>query len=219
MMKTSPKFSVLLVDDHPFVREGLRSFLGDVPGCTVAGEAGTGEEALVLAGKLKPDFVLLDINLPGANGLEIIGRLGKLSSQSRILVLTVHNTREYVLHVARSGAHGYILKDAPPAELLHAIREIQAGRRYFGESVASHVSEAGTDDVAKEPLLTPREVEVLILTAKGKGVKEIADALKIANPTVQTYRVRIMSKLGIHHVPGLVTYAIQKGYVSMPEHP
>lgn len=214
-MKPNGKFSVLLVDDHPFVREGLRSFLGDVSGCTVAGEASTGEEALLLAAKLKPDFVLLDINLPGANGLEIIGRLCKLSPASRILILTVHNTREYVLHVARSGAHGYILKDAPPAELLHAIREVQAGRRYFGESVAAHVRQADGEEPCADPLLTPREVEVLILTARGKGVKEIADALKIANPTVQTYRVRIMKKLGIHHVPGLVTYAIQKGYVSV----
>lgn len=213
---TATPFSVLLVDDHPFVREGIRSFLADVPGCKVAGEARTGEEALVMAEKLRPDFVLLDINLPGANGLEIIGRLSKHLPNARILILTVHNSREYVMHVARSGAHGYILKDAPPAELLHAIREIQAGRRYFGESVAAHVIDPEDSESGDEPLLTPREVEVLILTAKGKGVKEIADALQIASPTVQTYRVRIMKKLGIHHVPGLVTYAIQKGYVSVP---
>lgn len=214
-MNATPEISVLLVDDHPFVREGIRSFLADVPGCKVAGEARTGEEALALAEKLKPSFILLDINLPGASGLEIIGRLRKLLPAARILVLTVHNTREYVAHVARSGAHGYILKDAPPAELLHAIREIQAGRRYFGESVAAHAAETEEEQPGAEPLLTPREVEVLIMTAKGKGVKEIADALQIASPTVQTYRVRIMSKLGIHHVPGLVTYAIQKGYVTV----
>jgi two-component system nitrate/nitrite response regulator NarL len=201
--------SVLLVDDHPFVREGIRSFLAEAPGCVIAGEAGSGEEAIQLAEKLQPNFILLDINMPGANGLEIIGKLRRLLPDAKILVLTVHNSREYVLHVARSGAHGYILKEAPPAELLQAMRAIQGGEKYFGAGVAGHAVEK------KEPALTPREVEVLILTAKGKGIKEIADALSISNPTVQTYRVRIMQKLKVHHVAGLVTFAIQKGYVTL----
>ena len=208
--------SILLVDDHPFVLEGLRSFLSETPGCAVAGEASTGEEALRLAGELNPNFILLDINLPGGNGLEIIGKLRKLLPHAKILILTVHNSREYVLHVARSGAHGYILKEAPPAELLKAMRAIQAGEKYFAEAVADHVfEEFDKPGAAKEPTLTPREVEVLILTAKGKGIKEIADVLSITNATVQTYRVRIMQKLKTHHVAGLVQYAIQKGYLTL----
>lgn len=208
-MSEPNKLSVLIVDDHPFVREGLRSFLADAPGFAVAGEAASGEEALVLAQKLQPDFILLDINLPGANGLEVIGRLRKTVPDAKILVLTVHNSREYVLHVARSGANGYILKDAPPAELLEAMRVIQSGKKYYGTGVATHF------EGKKEPALTPREVEVLILTARGKGIKEIAEELAITNTTVQTYRVRIMQKVGIHHVAGLVTYAIEKGYLTL----
>lgn len=204
-------FSILLVDDHPFVREGIRAFLSATAGCSIAGEAATGDEALQLAERLQPNFILLDINLPGTNGLEIIGKLRKQVPQAKILVLTVHNSREYVLHVARSGAHGYILKEAPPAELIEAMRAIQAGETYFSEAVARHVS---AKSEAPEPMLTPREVEVLILAAKGKGVKEISDVLSISNATVQTYRVRIMEKLNIHHVAGLVRYAIQKGYVN-----
>lgn len=214
-MNPAAHLSILLVDDHPFVREGIRSFLSETPGCTVVGEARTGEDALRLAEQLRPNFILLDLNLPGASGLEILGKLHKLLPDTRILVLTVHNSREYVLHVARSGAHGYILKEAPPAELLRAIRAIQSGERYFSSAVVRHVQPGDHDRPDdQQPALTPREVEVLILTAKGKGIKEIADALSISNATVQTYRVRIMNKLKVHHVAGLVTYAIQKGYLT-----
>jgi DNA-binding NarL/FixJ family response regulator len=206
MTMSKGNISVLIVDDHPFVREGLRSFLNETPDCTVVGEASSGEEALRLVQRLKPNFILLDINLPGANGLEIVGQLRRLAPQAKILVLTVHNSREYMLHVSRSGAHGYILKEAPPMELLRAMRVIQAGETYF-------VPNLSVDKDA--PALTPREVEVLILTAKGKGIKEIASALSITNATVQTYRVRIMQKLKVHHVAGLVKFAIQKGYVSL----
>ncbi|HVK58922.1 MAG TPA: response regulator transcription factor, partial [Candidatus Kapabacteria bacterium] len=112
------KTSVLLVDDHPFVREGIRSFLSDLPDFEVVGEATSGTEALKLAEQYEPDFILLDINMPGMNGLEAVGQLRKSTPEAKILILTVHNSREYVLHVAKSGAHGYILKEAPPEELL-----------------------------------------------------------------------------------------------------
>jgi len=124
MSEMSADLKVLLVDDHPFVREGIRSFLSDQPGFDVVGEACSAEEALELAAKQKPDLVLLDINMPGVNGIEIVGSLRKLLPSSKILILTVHNSREYVLHVARSGAHGYLLKEAPPEELLQAIKAI-----------------------------------------------------------------------------------------------
>jgi DNA-binding NarL/FixJ family response regulator len=219
-MADSNKFlSVLLVDDHPFVREGIRSFLSDQPGFDVVGEASSGEEALRLAASHRPDFILLDINMPGANGLEIVGQLRKLVPNSKILILTVHNSREYVLHVARSGAHGYILKEAPPEELLQAIKAIQSGQRYYSSAVSSYVLDEYENRLgarkSENRILTPREVEVLILTARGKSIKEMSDELKITAATVQTYRARLMEKLGIHNVAGLVKYALQKRYLSL----
>jgi len=210
--------SVLIVDDHAFIREGLRSFLADTPGFRVIGEAASGEEALKLAQQLQPDFILLDINLPGMNGLELVGPIRKSIPAAKILILTVHNSREYVLHVARSGAHGYILKEAPPEELLQAMKVILGGKRFYSPSVASYiVDEYDPKSAGKKAdrQLTPREVEVLILTAKGKSIKEMADELAITAATVQTYRVRIMEKLEIHHVAGLVKYALQKGYLPL----
>lgn len=214
------KTSVLLVDDHPFVREGIRSFLSDLPDFEVVGEASSGMEALKLAQEHAPDFILLDINMPGMNGLEAVGQLRKSTPDAKILILTVHNSREYVLHVAKSGAHGYILKEAPPAELLHAMQAIRSGQKYYSPAVAGHVFDDYERSTGKkvdrnERQLTPREVEVLILTAKGKSIKEMADELNITSATVQTYRVRIMEKLEIHNVAGLVKYALQKGYLPL----
>jgi two-component system response regulator NreC len=214
----SEKTSVLLVDDHPFVREGIRSFLSDQPDFEVVGEASSGAEALRLAQQHQPDFILLDINMPGMTGLEAVGQLRKSIPQAKIVILTVHNSREYVLHVAKSGAHGYVLKEAPPEELLQAIRAIRSGQKYYSPAVAGYVfDEYETRPTGKKPerQLTPREVEVLILTAKGRSIKEMADDLKITPATVQTYRVRIMEKLGIHNVAGLVKYALQKGYLPL----
>ena len=208
---------VLLVDDHPFVREGIRSFLSDQPGFQVVAEASHGEEALQMAEQHKPDFILLDINMPGVNGLELVGSLRKLIPEAKILMLTVHNSREYVLHVARSGAHGYILKEAPPEELLQAMKAIQAGHRYYSSAVSSYVLEEYENKFnhrkTEDRTLPPREVEVLIHTARGKSVKEIAEELNITTTTVQTYRARLMERLGVHNVAGLVKYALQKGYV------
>jgi len=218
MSSPAKKKSVLLADDHPFVREGLRSFLEDQSDFHVIAEASTGAETLRLAREHRPDFILLDINMPEMSGLEIIGPLRKSSPDSKILVLTVHNSREYVLHVARSGAHGYILKEAPPDELLEAMDAIQTGQRFYSPAVAGYVLqeyEGKPFDKKADTSLTPREVEVLILTAKGQSIKEMADALNITAATVQTYRVRIMEKLKIHNVAGLVKYALRKGYLQL----
>jgi DNA-binding NarL/FixJ family response regulator len=212
------KTSVLLVDDHPFVREGIRSFLSDLPDFEVVGEASSGAEAVKLAQQHDPDFILLDINMPGTNGLEAVGQLRKITPKAKILILTVHNSREYVLHVARSGAHGYILKEAPPEELLQAMNAIRSGQKYYSPAVAGYVFDEYERPAGKkipEKQLTPREVEVLIATAKGQSIKEMAESLDITAATVQTYRVRIMEKLETHNIAGLVKYALQKGYLPL----
>lgn len=212
------KTSVLLVDDHPFVREGIRSFLSDLPDFEVVGEASSGSEALKMAQQHAPDFILLDINMPGMNGLEAVGQLRKSMPKAKILVLTVHNSREYVLHVARSGAHGYILKEAPPEELLEAMNAIRDGQKYYSPAVAGHVFDEYQRPAGKkvpDKQLAPREVEVLIATAKGQSIKEMSESLNITVATVQTYRARLMEKLETHNVAGLVKYALQKGYLPM----
>ena len=211
------KTSVLLVDDHPFVREGIRSFLSDLPDFEVVGEATSGAEAVKLAQQYEPDFILLDINMPEMSGLEAVGKLRKCSPAAKILILTVHNSREYVLHVAKSGAHGYILKEAPPEELLLAMKAIRSGQKYYSPAVAAHVFDDYERPSGKkvERQLTPREVEVLIYTAKGYSIKKMAEALSVTPATVQTYRVRIMEKLEIRNIAGLVKYALQKGYAPM----
>jgi DNA-binding NarL/FixJ family response regulator len=200
------------------VREGIRSFLSDLPDFEVVAEASSGSEAVKMAQQHDPDFILLDINMPGTNGLEAVGQLRKSTPKAKILILTVHNSREYVLHVARSGAHGYILKEAPPEELLQAMNAIRSGQKYYSPAVAGHVFdeyERPTGKKIPEKQLTPREVEVLIATAKGLSIKEMSESLDITVTTVQTYRVRIMEKLEVHNVAGLVKYAIQKGYLPL----
>src|SRR5687767_13036158 len=185
------KTSVLLVDDHPFVREGIRSFLSDLPDFEVVGEASSGVEALKLAEQHEPDFILLDINMPGINGLEAVGQLRKSTPDAKILILTVHNSREYVLHVAKSGAHGYILKEAPPEELLQAMQAIRSGQKYYSPAVAGYVFDeyerpGGSKKEKQEKperQLTPREVEVLICTAKGRSIKEMSEELNITVAT------------------------------------
>jgi len=217
-MAENVPLTILLVDDHPFVREGIRSFLSDLPEYKVVGEASTGEEAVRLAEQLQPDFVLLDINMPGVTGLEVVTHLRRLVPKTKILILTVHNSREYVLHVARSGAHGYLLKEAPPEELLQALRSIGTGQRYYSQTVSGYVlDDYENKTTGRRPDargLTPREVEVLIQSARGLSVKEISEALNITAATVQTYRARLMEKLEVHNLAGLVKYAVQKGYVS-----
>jgi DNA-binding NarL/FixJ family response regulator len=215
MSEHKKRLRVLLVDDHPFVREGIRSYLSDFPEIEIIGEASSGQEALTIANKQHPDLILLDINMPEMNGLEVVGQLRKVVPRPKVLVLTVHNSREYVLHVAKSGAEGYLLKESEPGELHQAIQAIRDGGTYYSPQVSRHILEIykKSPTPKSEPGLAPRELEVLIHTAKGKSIKEMADILNITTATVQTYRVRLMEKLNIHNVAGLTKYALQRGLI------
>jgi len=206
---------VLLVDDHPFVREGIRSYLSDFSDIEIIGEASSGQEAVAITQQHRPDLILLDINMPGMNGLEVVGQLRKTHPLTKILILTVHNSREYVIHVAKSGAQGYLLKESPPEELLQAIRAIQSGGTYYSPRVATHLVDEFQNKTTQktEATLAPRELEVLIHTAKGRSIKEMAEIMDVTAATVQTYRVRLMEKLDLHNVAGLTKYAVQKGLI------
>lgn len=207
---------LLLVDDHPVVREGLRSCLARHPQLTIVGEAASGEEALRLARRLKPDLVLMDINLPGINGLAAAARLRTTTPKARVLILSVHENREYVAEVARSGARGYILKDTAPAELVRAIEAVHRGEGFFSPPVAAAMLESmgGPPVATGQPCaawLTDRERDVLALIAVGASSKRIAERLGVALSTVKTLRERLMRRLDLHTIAALTHFAMAQG--------
>lgn len=221
-MKKQPvrKIRVLLVDDHPIVREGIKSALSAKKNISIVGEAATGEEAMVKAKKLLPDVILMDINMPGMSGLETSRRLRKSVPESKILALTMHENREYVLEMSHLGARGYVFKDSSPSELFRAIEAVHAGEFFFSPKASQHLlkaflkGEPQTD--SQIPIdLSQREKDVLQLITEGLKTKEIAQRLGVTDRTVETYRRRLMTKLSVHSVAGLMKQAIAKGIVKM----
>ncbi len=213
------KIRLLLVDDHPFVREGIKSHLATLAGIEVVGEAGNGHEALQQAAQLKPDLVLMDLSMPEMSGLEAISRLRKTAPAARVLVLTMHNDREYIAQVFRLGARGFVRKDGSPDELVRAIHAVNAGEAFFGPGVSNVLLEefthgvTNTETADRALALSDREREVLAHVAEGHGNKDIAKRLGVGVRTVQTHREHIMSKLNIHTVAGLTRFAVSHGIV------
>jgi two-component system nitrate/nitrite response regulator NarL len=218
------KIRLLLVDDHPLVREGLRSCLVQEKNIEIVGEAADGEEAIRQAKICFPDIVLLDINMPGMNGLEATRFLSKVAPKSKILILTMHDNKEYVKRMVASGVHGYVLKDSSPAELIAAIAAVHRGETYFSKQVSQtvlndYVKTVRTIKKKGGVELSQRESEVLVLIAEGLSNKEIASRLFVSVRTVETHRERIIRKLDIHTVAGLTRYALTKGIVKLEHHP
>ena len=223
MKKDKPKkIRLLLVDDHPIVLDGIKSHLCAQPEFEVVGDAANGQEALRKAKLALPDVILMDISMPHMNGLEAIGHLRKQVPNAKILILTMHESKEYIAQVVRSGARGYLLKDSAPAELVAAIKAVHSGEVYFSPSVSKVLVQEMTDasrsslNGPPQPTLTDREREVLSHIAEGLLNKQIADRLGIGVRTIETHRERIMRKLDIHTVAGLTKYAISRGMTSMP---
>ena len=222
MKKEKPKkIRLLLVDDHPIVLDGIKSHLCAQPDLEVVGDAANGQEALRKAKLTLPDVILMDISMPHMNGLEAMVCLRKQVPDAKILILTMHESKEYIAQVVRSGARGYLLKDSAPAELVAAIKAVHAGEVYFSPSVSKVLIEEMADGNRKsndspQQHLTDREREVLSLIAEGLLNKQIADRLGIGVRTIETHRERIMRKLDIHTVAGLTKYAIARGMTSMP---
>ncbi len=216
-MKKKPKEKIrlLLVDDHPIVLEGLRSYLSLQARVLIVGEASNGSDAITKAMELFPDVIVMDISMPKMNGIETTRALVRKNSLVKILILSAYDTNEYILPAIRAGAKGYILKDAPPSELLRAIEVVFHGDFFFGHVASQALFNAYVrgDQTPDVPELSAREIEVLMLTAEGKSVKEIAAHLFISLRTVETHRERIMKKLNIHSAAGLVKYAVAKGLV------
>ena len=196
---------VLIVDDHTIVREGIVSLLRDEADIDVIGEAGDGREALRKVEELRPDIVVLDIALPGLNGLEALRTIRRDCPKARVVMLTMYDNEEYVRRASRFGASGYVLKDAAGRDLVGAIRRVMAGDNLLDD----------TPDApeALQNNLTPRETEVLQLVAEGHTNREIAEMLCLSVKTVETHRGNLLSKLNMHDRTDLVKYAIRIGLV------
>ncbi|MDW8310212.1 MAG: response regulator transcription factor [Verrucomicrobiales bacterium] len=212
---------VLIVDDHPVVRRGLSLCLSGRHQFTLVGEAADGPEALRLARALRPHVVLLDLNIPQVDGVTVTATLRRELPTARVLILSSESQQQSVMDAIRAGASGFVLKTAPPEELVQAIETVRAGGTWFSSKVAQMALNrlAANGGREPEPELTAREREVLIQIAEGLSNKEIAAKLGLGVRTVETHRERIMRKLNIHHVAGLTKYALARGWVSLESKP
>jgi len=220
---TEPKIRVLIADDHAVLRAGLWMLLDAEPDIEVVGEARDGLEVLARVRTLTPDVLLLDLAMPGMGGLEVLGRVREVSPQTRVLILTMHEEEEYLREALRAGSAGYVLKRAAAEELLSAIRAVYHGGVYLHPEHARRLLEEMVDRGARrpepetEPPLSPREREVLCLIALGYTNQQAADALYLSVKTVETYRARLMAKLGLRTRAELVRYALQQGWIRPEE--
>lgn len=212
------RIRIMVVDDHPVVRRGIGMCLSRHPRLEIVGEAGDGREAIRRARELQPDLILMDIDMPQMNGLAVAEALQREMPKVKVLILSMHSNTEYVVRIIRSGARGFVLKEAPAEELVRAIELVNAGQAYFSPDVAREALNKfvqGTGPGQGEPALTNREREVLMLIADGLSNKEIACHLNLGVRTVETHRERMMRKLDIHSVAGLTRYAISTGLVTL----
>ncbi|MBI2856590.1 MAG: response regulator transcription factor [Chloroflexi bacterium] len=212
------RISILLVDDHSMVREGLRMLLEAKPGLRVVAEASDGEEALELVHQHHPKIVLMDVTMPKMNGIEATRSIMGLNLDTRVLGLTVHESREYFFRMLEAGASGYLLKGATSKELVEAIWLVHGGGVYLTPSlvgwlVEEHLRARRHTSVNAPGELTTREEEVLRRIAEGLTNQQVADALHLSIYTVQTHRAHIMQKLGLESRHQLINYAISKGYL------
>ena len=213
------KITVLLVDDHAVVRQGLRVLLEAEGDIVVAGEAENGREAVVQAKKILPDVVLMDLAMPGLNGLEATRQIIRNVPSAKVLVLSSYGEDHYVAQLMEAGATGYLVKQTAAEDLLKAIREVRGGNEFFSPTIARRLRQqdrsvlANGEGGSRSPKLTSRETEVLQLVAEGLANKQIAGELSISIKTVEKHRQQAMNKLNIHDIAGLTRYAMSKGWV------
>ena len=219
-LKTSAQsIRVLLADDHTLVRAGIRALLEKLPGVEVAGEASDGREVLDLIKAHQPEVVLMDISMPGLNGLQALARITRDFPHVRVIILSMHPNDECVLQALKSGAAGYLLKKAATAELQAALNSVVAGENYLSrETVSRFLKKFPLQQIAhsRSPLeqLTSRQREILQLLAEGQTTKAIASTFKVSDKTVGYHRAKLMAGLKIFDIPGLVRFALRTGLIS-----
>jgi len=215
----SKEITIVLADDHQVVRQGLRAILEGEHNLRVVGEAGNGLKATRLVERLRPDVLVLDLMIPGLSGLEVTRQLAKRSPKTRVVILSMHSDKSYVLEALRNGAAGYVLKDSSADELIKAVQEAAANRRYLSpplsdsavDAYAQQGSATGTDSYDS---LSSREREVFQLAAEGHTNKEIGKMLFISPRTVEIHRANMMAKLGLRTQTDLIRYALKRGIIS-----
>jgi two-component system, NarL family, nitrate/nitrite response regulator NarL len=216
MIANEQKIKVLLVDDHPMVLEGIKAFLSSRSNIEIIGEASDGEEAIAKVKILAPDIILMDISMPALNGIETTRIIREIDPTVKVIILTMHDDKEYVLQFMESGARGYVLKKTSPLLLIHAIEAVYRGDVYLSPEISQtvlleyqklHQPKNG----AQKFELSQRESQVLKLLCDGLSSKEIGEALGISDRTIEKIRARIMDKMDIHSTPALVKYATENG--------
>ncbi|MDQ2935218.1 MAG: response regulator transcription factor [Chloroflexota bacterium] len=210
---------ILLAEDHALVRAGLKALVGSLGGMDVIAEASDGRAAIEAVAAANPDVILMDISMPGLNGFEALRRMKVEQPGVRVIIVSMHDSADYVWMALRAGAAGYLLKDAGPDELEFAIRAVARGGSYLSPSISRQVVDDAVrrddgDNTDKERL-TPRQREIVQLVAEGQTNQEIADLLAVSVKTVQTHRAALMDRLGVHDVTGIVRYAIRTGLSSV----
>jgi len=211
---------ILLADDHGIVRRGMRSLLDTEPGIEVVGEAANGREALKLIETLKPDLAILDVAMPMLNGIEVTAQAMKAFPDLKVIILSMYADESYVVRALTAGARAYLLKEATEEDLLPAVRAVGGGRSFFSPAISSilladyvrHLKQRGLED--SYDILSDREKEVLQLLAEGRSNKEAAAVLNLSLSTVETHRLKLMQKLGLHNTAEIVLYAVRKGIIA-----
>ena len=211
---------ILLADDHPVVRDGLRALLEREADMAIVAEASDGREAVRLAEEQAPDVVVMDVGMPIMNGMEATRRIVATNSHTAVVILSMHQDESYVLGSLNAGAKGYLLKDSMRKEVIEAIRAVSQGRSFLTRKVSAILQEDYISQLRRRgledsyTLLTDREREILQLIAEGRTNKEVASLLNISLTTVETHRTHILQKLDLHSVPELILYAVRKGIIS-----
>lgn len=204
---------ILIADDHAVVREGIKHIFSEVPDVSIAGEASNGQEVLENIGKKDFELLLLDIAMPGRDGLEVLREVKALRPKLPVLILSMFPEEQYALRALRSGASGYMTKDSIPHELVNAVRKVLKGGRYVSSSFSDVLLTELTSDVQKPPheTLSDRELQIMRMIASGKAIKKIASELSLSSKTVYTYRARVLEKMGMNNNMELTHYATKHG--------
>lgn len=214
------KTAIVLADDHHVVRQGLRGLLEAEPDFSIAGEAADGLQAVDLVDRVKPDVLVIDLMMPGLSGLDVTRQVRQRSPRTHIVILSMHSNEAYVLEALRNGAAAYVLKDSTAADLVHAVREVVAGRRYLSpplseRAIETYAEKAKSTSLDPYETLTTRERQVLHLAAEGYTNAEIGDRLSISPRTVETHRANLMRKLGLESHTNLIRYALHRGIIPL----
>jgi DNA-binding NarL/FixJ family response regulator len=212
--------TILLADDHPIVRQGLRHLLQDEPGVMIVGEASDGLQAVQLTEKLKPNILILDMMMPDLNGLEVLKQVKERSPGTSSIILSMQSADVYVVEALKAGALGYVLKETGPIELLGAVQQVVRGQRYLSPRISERLIDVLLETAGKLPAdpyqsLTNREREVLQMAAEGLTTSEIAKRLSISPRTAELHRSRMMNKLGLHNPTELIRYALKRGILPL----